>query len=229
MGLYLIHGEHHLFSRQKLSQLIDQYKRRGFEDIVRLEGKKVTEGELIQALESGSFFGGSRLTVIENLHQHPSKTVKAKLLDYLSGLEPDRTELILWEGKKLTPSQLKKLVKFNQEEFKAGKKVFLLLESIVPGNQRRFLPLYKEACREESAEFVFFLLARHIRNLLLSGEPKAKFPDWQRRKLRSQANRFDEKRLAAFYTKLADLDWEIKSGQNILDLESNLEMALLNL
>jgi DNA polymerase III delta subunit len=235
--LILLHGENSVLSRNGLSDLVSQAKLRGTKDILHLDGSKLTLNELFEACETTSLFGTDRLVIIESLHSHRSKTTLKELINYLStvhfilSLPKDRspTSLILWEPKPLSATQLKSLSNFETRLFKSSPLTFKFIDSLSPGKQTVFLPLYEPACLKDTPEFVFFMLARQVRLMLLCNYPESKLPPWQIAKLKSQFRTFGEKAVLKLHDQLYDLDWRLKTGQTVLNLQSELGFILSTL
>ena len=111
MTNFLFHGDNQLASRQALHQaiakqqapLIKAEQGRGVPEIIRLDGKTITETDLRQALESQSLFGQAKLVIIDKL--------PTKLIATLAPYQAD-TPVFIWHNQALTPSQLKKLSNF---------------------------------------------------------------------------------------------------------------------
>src|SRR5687768_12699821 len=96
--LYIITGEDTASSRKKLSELLE-----GFEDTIRLDGKKSTVGEIEMALTSGGLFSEKKSVVIENFTKaKPFEALVEHALKYVKDLT---TNVILWDEAELTTKQ----------------------------------------------------------------------------------------------------------------------------
>ena len=83
----IFHGENTLASRNALNLEVDKFRRENpGGEIVRLNGDKLTETELVEAVEAASFFSASRLVVIEGLLVRRPSREKQRLIDFLKGL-----------------------------------------------------------------------------------------------------------------------------------------------
>lgn len=223
--LRIFHGDNTVASRAELNRTIDSAKTKGVQDVVRLQGKKISLNQLVQACETGSLFGTDRLIVIENLHANPSKTTLKQLTEYLSAINQQSELILLWANKTLTPGQLKGLANFTPQIFKISPVVFKLCDSLgTPPTSS--LPLLKQAVQADSAEFVLAMLSRQVRLLLQTTDPNFKMAPWQIGKLKQQFQHIGESRIVDMHTKLAQIDWRIKSGQSAHGLEGELELLL---
>jgi DNA polymerase III delta subunit len=224
--LTLLHGDNPVASRQVLHEFIETSKTRGFKDIISINGKKTSLEAIIEACEAGSLFGSDRLIVIETLHSHPSKKNLSEIVNYLSSVHCPLSTIILWESKSLTAIQLKKLSNFTPYIFKTSKNTFKFLESLVPNRESQFLPLFHQACTEDTPEFIFLMLARQLRLLLECSESNFKFPPWQIGKLKAQARQYRLTQLLKLHDQIYDLDRRVKTGQTVLNLQGELDLIL---
>ena len=94
--MILFHGDNLVESRNALTATIEETKKRGVTDIVRLNGEKVELVDLKQALESHSLFSTERLIVIENLLARKRSKAKDELTDFLKTADTTKN-VLLWE------------------------------------------------------------------------------------------------------------------------------------
>jgi len=227
--LTILHGDNTVASRNQLVTLIQAAKQKGIRDIVRLDGKKITTTDLIQATQSASLFGNDRLVVIEQLFARPKSVQKDDLLSYLVDVQtdPHLADIIIWEEKLLTKTQTKKFISAKIQEFKTTKLMFKFLESIRPDAAKQNLELLTKTKQNEDPEFIFVMLIRQIRLLLqVKGQGSLKMAPWQLARLRSQANLFNLSDLIKLHQKLLDLDHALKTSHNSLSLSSALDILI---
>jgi DNA polymerase III delta subunit len=105
--IILLHGENQSASRRVLSEKISLFQTKGFE-IIRITGSKIELAEFKQACESKSLFREKKLLVIENFFTQPKSKQKNEIQSYFQSL-PSQLDIIFWEGKAMTPTQLRKL------------------------------------------------------------------------------------------------------------------------
>lgn len=223
----LLHGDNQVQSRQHLSQLITSLKSKGAE-IVRLDGLKLSLEDLIQATESQSLFGQTKAVVIERLFANPSKNLLKHSCSQLSGDLPSSHHYFIWENKRLTPSQIKKVSRFDSKEFKAPALIFKLLDSLPSSPPAQVLHLYRQALSQSSSELIHYLLVQRVRDLLTLDLNRRLAP-WQKQRLSNQRQAFSQKVLLSLHQKLLELDYKYKTGQLALDLSSELELLLISL
>lgn len=228
MSSILIHGDNQILSRQYLQEL-KQHALNINAEVITLEGRQTSLTEILEALETQSLFGENRLVVIENLFQNPSKVMVKSIVNYLSHYSSRTVNLVLWSVKLLTPSQLKQFVSWEIKTYKSSPVIFNFLENLAPHNQAKFMPLFNEACAKDSAEFVFFMLARQIRQLLAVSDLSFKAPPFIIAKLKKQSRLFSEPLLIKLHDALTDLDYRSKTGQIVGSLASELAYLLAKL
>lgn len=227
MKSYVLHGENQPESRRHLFSLINKAKKEGWE-IIRFDWNNIDETVLLTSSRAQSMFSFGHLIVIENFFGKNKKSFE--IIEELP--QDEQVSYIFWEGKPLAPAVVKKLQKhFVVEEFKISVAVFNFLNSLTPGNAKSSLKLFRQALERDSAEFLLLILARHIRLLIWSKiDPQTlKLPDWQKRNLAKQGEKFTEKELIDLHTKLLELDRKNKRSQLIENLASNLDLMLLGL
>lgn len=106
------------------------------------------------------------------------------------------------------------------EEYRLPVLIWKLLESIFPGNTRNCIKLFHEVIKEESPEFIFALISRHVRDLYWSNleNNNLPYPSWRISKLRSQARKFPDGKLKEIIKLLSEIDIKVKTGKdNIAD------------
>jgi DNA polymerase III delta subunit len=228
----ILHGNNIVASRKALETQINQAKARGVKETIRLNGKKIELTDLKQALETRSLFGQEKLVVIENLLSLPASSQKKVLVKYLTNINFE-INLILWEEKLLTASQLSSLKAAKAQSFKISPKIFKFLDSIAPKNTKIMLTLLKEAKKLDSQEMIFYMLTRRISSLIIASDLGAKgltsMQSWQKTRLLQQAKKFSLSNLIEFYNKLFDLDLQFKTGRNILPLSSQLDLIIADI
>ena len=224
MANLIFHGEHTSASRHALNQALKAEQTRPLtpersdggrgREVVRLDGGKITETDLRQALESQSLFGQEKLVVVDKL--------PLKLLDILS--QHQGAPVLIWHDKPLTPTQLKKLPNFKAQIFKIPAAIFNFLDTLN-------MTTFHQALKQDSVEQIFYMLHRRISQLIQAQDTPAdlKLADWQKSRLINQSKRFTLEQLLKLHTQLLEIDATIKTGKNFLPLDRTLELLLLKL
>lgn len=229
--MLLIHGDNLTASRNYLNQLLVAAGQKN-QEIVRLDGTKITLTDVKQALEAGSLFGQDKLIVVENLFSRLKSKEKEEIIDYVAKSSPTGN-LYFWEAKIINLTTLKKFgPKLQIKLFKIPALIFQFLDAVWPGNQKTMLKSLK-LLKSEQPELVFYLLCRRISQLIVAGDlGKAgltKMAPWQQAKMLSQAQKFTLQQLTAFYQKLLTIDKQIKTGQTLAPLDYHLDLLIMAL
>lgn len=195
--------------------------------VVRLEADTSLQPAVLEQ-EAGSMdmFGSDKVIVIERLHSLLKSKRKDELIEMVARFSRSAS-LILWESKKLTPTQLKKFPDAQVKLFTLSPVIFQWVESIhTPPAQK--LKLLQEALKQDGAEFCFSMLARQIRQLLLVKTGAAmKDAPWTLKKLQTQARAFTVEQLITLHEKLTQIDCMQKTGRAKLTLDQELEQMMI--
>ncbi|GAI75303.1 unnamed protein product, partial [marine sediment metagenome] len=201
-------------------------------EIFRLDGLKIDLNQVLQSLESSSLFGQEKLIVIEGLFSRIKSKEKDSIIKYLKK-EKISPDLIFWERKEISGTTLRWLPKeWQYQVFKTPTIIFKFLDSLRPGNQTQILGLLLNSIKKDSAEMVFYMLARRIRELIIAsdiGKEGLKGAPWQIGKLMSQAKNFTLEQLTTVYGKLLEIDIDIKTGRSFMPLDWHLDLLIVDL
>lgn len=228
----VLHGENTVASRKVLTEKIKLFQEKGSE-IIRIDGRKVDLTEVKQACEAGSLFGSDRLIVVEGFFSRPKNSQKTEIENYFKNLI-SQTNIILWEEKQLTPSQVSKLSSWSKVYlFKIEPIIFKFLDSLRPGNMRLMLTLLKRCYQVESPEMIFYMVCRQIRILILANDLGKNgldgMPFWMENKFLYQSRNFSLKKLLDIHRQLLRIDYEQKTGRAIMPLDFYLDLLVANL
>jgi len=224
--LILLHGDDISQSQDALHLLrVDQ------DEIVNFDGKRVLLEEIKQASESLSLFGEKRLIIIENLFSKSSKDDLKTIVSYLSDLKSDY-DIIIWEGKLVSKRETNKLgKKWQIKDFSIPKIIFTLMESVWPKNNMKMLELVSKAREYKvSDEFIFLMLVRQIRMLILAKDNGLTgMPFWMAGKFSKQAGYFETEALILLYKKLLAIDIKQKTGRGAYNMGGELDLLFATL
>lgn len=222
----ILHGDNQVESRKRLSQLISQARKKGLE-VGRLDGKVVGKSDLLMAARGQSLLSDERFVVVEGFFTGNKKA--AEVLEEVAKV--GGTQFIFWEKTALGPATVKKLLKIAAiEQFKIPKSIFKFLDSLAPGNTKAMLGLL-HGVKESEEEFVLFMLGRQIRLLIWAKlDPNTlDVPDWQKKRLVSQAKNFTYDQLRKLHTRLLEIDRMNKHSQLPENLSASLELLVAGL
>lgn len=240
--LYLFHGDNQLASRNGAMAQLEQAKhQQSGAELIRLDGEKITETDLLESLETQSLLGNAKIIFINNLLSRRVSKEKDNLMNRFiriyCELQPSPT-VVLWEPKAVMATALKKFATLSNvrvQEFKLTKTLFKFLDAFRPGNNASMHALFEQTLKTDAAELVFFLLAKRLNQLFIakSGDSeslkKELRQDWQIRNVQHQASAWTDDQLASVNRKLLDIDESIKTGASPIDLALQLDILLLTL
>jgi len=225
--MLILHGENINRSRRFLTE---QKKNFGGE-VINLEGDKINLNDLKQAIESKSIFGEEKLIVVSGLFSRRPSKEKEELLKYCRQESPKN--LIIWEGKKIDGRLLRHFPLARIEQFELTPIIFRFLDSFSPKNKKHSLILLHQCLTQDSPELVFFMLCRHVRDLIIAVDLGKRgleqLPSWKQSKLISQAKMFGLEKLITLYGQLLEIDYQQKTGRSALSLASQLDLLVANL
>lgn len=228
--IILLHGDHVEISRQELTNLKQKAKGK---EVRTLDGRTIDASVLTQALESTSLFGGNTLVIIENLTRYNAK--KTKFLDQLAGIissNAKTTDILLWEDKELSATQVNRFGKDVQScLFKTPVVLFQFLDGLKPDSVTSTLVLFQKAVEKDAPELLFTMIVRRFRQLLIvkdGGTPEGISP-WQLGKLTSQTKLFRMDKLGSMYEKLLTIEYSIKTGASPFAMKELIEQWLIGL
>lgn len=226
----VLHGEDIIRSRQALLEL-----KKGVTgaEIIVLDKNNATLTRLIESLEAKSLFGQEKLVILDNIFALKSKKELNDILKYFEENEI-KADVIVWSDKTLTKTRLKYFRNAKAQLFKLPAPIFAFLDSIRPSNTKQMLMLLQNSLKSSEAEFVFYMIIRQLRMLILSktvnNETKSlpsdfkRLAPWQKGKLKQQAKKFSQERLFELYHQLLDIDAKLKTGRLNLELAGTLDL-----
>jgi DNA polymerase III delta subunit len=229
--LTIIHGSDTAASRK---YFLDQKQQHA--DALLLDADKVNLTDLAQIFEGGGLFGETKHVFIEQLITKKKKNSDYKdIVAYLENQADDHM-IILWENKDLEISTTKAFKKAAVKPFKLPQTLFVLMDSLQPGNGKTLVTLFHQTIESAEIEMVLFMLIRQIRILLALSEGNENEIDeikrmapWQRQKLEKQARSFTKEELLEIYSKLYAIEYGQKTGNLTGPLLSSIDFLLLEI
>lgn len=224
--LTVICGEDVIASRQYLQSLKENYKKKNYfiQTIAPNQIEEVyknTEGVI-------SLFGQPKAYIVQNLSTKYSKRSSPALAKIIEELATNKEIVIIdWEEEKSAYllTTLKKIAT-EFKEFKPQKTIFQLLDACYPNNRKDFLKSLQVVNQTQEPTFIFAMLCKHIRNLILAKENvlDSKISPWQKTNLSKQAQLWNVDKLISFYEGLARIDISIKTSATPFDLKESLDI-----
>lgn len=217
-------GEDIISSRKAFLEHLERLKNEDFE-ITRVSGKDTTEESLELLSSPTSLFGQKRVLVIENLLAGTKSKEKDKIIQIISSLN---CFFVLWENKNFTKGDQLKYPNFVFKNFKLPQVLFTFLDSLSPKKINDNLRLFREAITSTDPNYLFLMLIRQIRLLILASDKNdlLKLAPWQKGKLQKQARFFTSEKLKEINQRLLQIDFAQKTSQTPFSLEHQLELLL---
>lgn len=221
-------GEDTVTARTAYTQAIDKLKTADTE-IVSLQPSSVLEINKGLA-DNMSLFSSQKIFCVENLEKYSfKKSTKAKkdaMYETLFALSTDKSILLVdfEDGKQGRQLKLKDLAKVY--ESKPSTSIFKLLDDCIPGNKLQFIKSLRTVCETQEEMFVFVMLFRHVRLLLVTihDGPSAMLPPWQKYKIIGQAKKWEKTTLTNFYEGLIKIEISSKTSSNPYGIAKSLEI-----
>ena len=220
--LTIICGEDTIASRNYFVSLKKDFLTKGF-DIRDIKFEEIKEIPRWLA-ESPTLFFQKKVFFSENLNKKIKKDNKSMLAELQMVNQMSNADLIDWEGVSVRELKFSKLGKI--KEFKPDQSIFKLLDELFPGNRSDFIKLLGRLTQDLDENFVFIMLTRYVRNLILvkEGVNPAKLQSWQVYKLKSQTKQWKIENLVNFYEALFKIEIGLKTGSNPFSIKKSLDI-----
>ncbi|HRN70769.1 MAG TPA: hypothetical protein PLS49_06335 [Candidatus Woesebacteria bacterium] len=224
--LTIICGEDIPAARNNLVSLKDQYKNKGYAIAY------VALNELPQVYKSSQgvvdLFGQQSVYFIDDISSKYKGRGKNEFKDTIVEISKNpNIHVVSWEeGKSAYDLSTIKKIASTFLEHKPAKTVFQLLDACYPGNLKEFLSSLELVTTSQDSMFVYTLLWRHMRKLILAQEniyDKTVLP-WQKANISRQAQMWDKKKLLGFYEGLIRIDHGMKTSTSTFDLKESIEI-----
>jgi len=222
--LIIICGEDSISSR---NYFLDQQKiftEKDFE-IVNIDYKQVLELDDSEA-SSVSLFSQKRIYFTSGLNKKVLKKLNVKTEKTIKDIITSKEiQLFDWE-EETTSRDLKSIKGIVIKEFKPSQTIFKLLDACYPGNLKQFIFILKTISESTEDIFIFIMLARHMRNILITkqGERLPKLMSWQVAKLANQAKYWSLENLINFYQGLHRIDVNSKTNGSPYSVKKSLDI-----
>lgn len=231
--LIFIYGDNQAESRKKLYELIETYKEKG--EILRLDDN-ASETDFREAVTSDSFFSELRIVTLQNFYKGKSSKWKTEI--NLKNMEASENVYVFWEDADLNAAGKKAMGFANRKnvfEFKIPNLIWIFLDNIKPEGSSNQIQLFRECLKTVDENYLFLMMVRQFRLLLLSKEKFKDYPSdykrltFQKYKLNKQASYFTLEELLKIYKKLLLIEESLKTGKGIYDLKIEIEKLLMNI
>jgi hypothetical protein len=222
--LTIICGEDNISSRNYFIEIQSSFRSKGY-DIQSIGTDQILEIPRWLG-ESQTLFNKKMAYFTENISKKITRKGSgpfAKTIEQI--IEMKDVELISWENA-LSLRELKIPKQAIIKEFKADTTIFKFLDSCFPGNGKQFVTLLHSLPEKIEVSFIFIMLVRHIRNLLLiqQNTPPKTIQQWQVWKLKSQLKYWKNEALLNFYDALLKIEISSKTGNNPYTIKKSLDL-----
>ncbi len=210
--LTIICGEDSISSRNYFLEQQKIFAEKDFE-IVNIDYRLVLELDESEA-SSASLFTQKRIYFTTSLNKKVLKKLNVKTEKKIKDIiVSDKIQLFDWE-EETSGRDLKSIKGIVIKELKPSQTIFKLLDSCYPGNLKQFISGLKIISESTDDNFIFIMLARHMRNILITklGERLPKLQSWQIIKLSNQAKYWRLENLINFYQGLHRIDVNSKTS-----------------
>lgn len=216
----IVCGEDSSASRTYFSEKINEFKLKGVQ-MVNIAPEDLKG--LLHGYADKTLFGSTTAYTVQNLHKafaHKKKELN-EILDHLSAKD---ISLTIWEDG-ISKRDMGITARVYIKEFRPEKNIFKLLESCYPNNLKEFVYTLQKVRNKTNDFFVFIMLTRHIKKLLLYqlGVKPSNLASWQEAKLYNQLKTWPNDKLLDFYDKLILFDVLTKKGRTPYSVFSYIE------
>jgi len=224
--LTILHGEHHLQSRRVLTQTLASAQNAG-RQIAHVEVKNLESAALRISVQTQSLFAEPRTIIIEELHSLMKSKRKEELIKTIVEFaDLDDVELVLWEKKQLTATELRQFPRATVQAFLPTRSMFTWLNAL-SGQQHdavkaRMLSLQRNAVDSDGEQFCFAMVMRQVRMLMEAKEGQG--AAGQNFKMVAQAKLFTWSQLFFIHKQLLHIDLMQKTSGSSFSISSQLEL-----
>ena len=224
--LTIVCGEDIASARNNLISLKEEYKKKGY--VIQ----HIALNDLPEIYKSSQgvidLFGQESVYFVDEISAKYKGRGKNEFKDTILEISKNPTlHVVSWEeGKSAYDLTTIKKITTQFIERKPSKTIFQLLDSCYPGNLKDFLFTFETVTTSQDSMFVYTLLWRHIRKLILAQQDifdKSVLP-WQKGNIRNQAHLWEQKKLLAFYEGLIRIDQGMKTSTSSFDLNESIEI-----
>lgn len=228
--IFVFSGDDLVSSRKAFLEHLENLQKKGVE-VVKFQGKELTEEKLELLNTPTSLFGDKRIIVIENLLSGTKSKDKENSLKLLATRSQAQfgEVVVIWEGKDFTKSdQLKYPTGFIFKNYKLPQETFRFLETLSPGKTAGNLQNFHKTLATVDPNFLFLMLIRQIRLLIMAKDNKQdpKTAPWQAARLKKQADLFVLDHLLEINRRLLAIDYAQKTSASPFSLDQELELLL---
>lgn len=222
--LTVICGENSIASYNYYSLLKKNYLEKKY-DIIEIESNDLEDINLWMG-DSQTLFSQKKVFFTQNINKKLSRKLNLKINKVVENLIKDKNiEVFSWE-EEISSRFLKFPKGATVKEFKPPENIFKLQDALSPGNLKTFITILNQLAETADENFIFVMLIRHLRNLLLvkTKSNNNKLQKWQIYKLKNQASKWEIDKLINFYDAFHKIDVTIKTSTNPYSVKNSLDI-----
>jgi len=203
--VYIFHGDDQFQSRLAFSQLLESFTNC---QLYKTEAKSLDLDSINLLFNSTSLFYDQKVIAIGNFFSLNKSQINQILKHHKKN---PSVELLLWQDKKLTQTQIKIFPQAKISYFPINRLLFQALNNLKPNNINRFLDMLSQVLIQEPYDLVLYLFKNSLRKQLTT------------------YTQFDINKLTQAYLSLIELDYQNKTGQLTTPKDIALERIFLKL
>lgn len=210
MKIIILHGDYYEKTYDQLQFYKEKARSEGLE-IIQIDLKKDVSEQLV----SKSLFEKEMVYILEDVNKLTNSD-----FNWLNSYSKKiKGNLIIIDRNKIKSNLINKFsISPKVEEFKLPKVIWNFLDSFYPGNSSACLKIFQDLKDNEPDVFVFALLAKHLKDLIILKLDKEvlEYPKWRIAKLESQAGKFSLSDLKKIISEMSKIDIKVKTSNENL-------------
>lgn len=202
---------------------------------ITLDGKNLDLSTVAQVIDSDDFFSKKPHIFIESLFSEKKGRELDNIINYLIKKQ-FLAELILWENNEIPKKYLDVFKNAKINLFKHSSSIFTFLDAISPKNGKNLIIIFHKILNNSTPEQIIYMLIRQFRLFLALKDNNSsdideikKLLNWQKLKIKRQANLFSYDLLKKIYFKLFQIDCQYKTGALKTSLIQAIDFLLLDI
>lgn len=176
---------------------------------------------------ASNLFQQKSIYFLENINKQINLKTQKKLIPKIEAIHQDKETIVyIWE-ENISSREIKLKKNAIIKEFKPSQTIFKLINACYPGNKSGFLSTLNSLKTSLDEYFIFIMLIRHLRKLILAKDKVYgdRMLPWQKMQLDSQANKWAKDSLLKFYDSFFRLDLTTKTGTNPLGIIKSIDIS----
>ena len=176
---------------------------------------------------ASNLFKQKSIYFLENINKQINLKTQQKLISKIEAIHQDKeTVVYIWE-ENVSSRDIKLKKNAIIKEFKPNQTIFKLINACYPGNKLVFLSTLNSLKASLDEYFIFIMLIRHLRKLILAKDKVygERLAPWQKSQLDSQANKWEKTNLLKYYDSFFRIDLTTKTGTNPLGILKSIDIS----